>query len=143
MMNKNILIGSIIAVAVLITLSFPTAIGESEEIVNNKMNIYRFAKIQTTGRTNGMIYCLPGLISSYFSSILFPNRIFIFRPVVIYGSVFGYSGWNLRINGEPVPEGQGYIFGFSGEIENIPAEIMEFIEFNIDGIGLLIIHKSG
>ncbi len=141
-MNKKILIGCVIAVVLLIILNFPTVISESDDIINGKINIYRNARIQTKGRTNGMVFCFPGIVRSFVSSTIFPNRIFIFRPFVYYSYIFGWIGWNLHINSEYIPKGHGFIFGFSGKIWNGPRELMEFIEFNIDGIGRLIIHIS-
>ena len=133
-MNKKILIGSIIAVAILILVSFPTVIGEPEEIENDNLRIYKLAKIKTTDTTGGFAFCAPG----FYRSILL-NRNIILHSFVAY-EWDSWEGWFLTINGNEVPKGRGFIFGFTGSIQNWLLGIPNYSAFDLAGFGMLIIH---
>ena len=136
-MNKKILISCIIAVSIQILVSFPTVISEPEEIENDNIRFYKLARIKTTDKTGGFAFCIPGF---YRSIYLVDNN--LVHSFVAY-EWESWEGWFLTINGDEVPKGRGFIFGFAGRIQNWPGGFgfkPDYNAFALDGLGLLIIH---
>ena len=103
-----------------------------------RIKIYKFAKIKTTKSTGGLALCIPGIFRSIFLS-----RCTLLHSFIAY-RYDNCEEWYLTINSEMVPRGNGYIIGFSGQINNWIAYQfgMNYYTFDINGSSLLIIHIS-
>ena len=135
-MKKKILIGSIIVVMMLVALTFPTALCDSDEIVDKKNKVYKLARIRTTQETGGHVICIPGVIRSFGMYTGYMLLSFVMYNWDIC------EGWYLTINGEEVGRGRGFIFGFTGNAQNhiyLPGE-PDYSAFDLVGFGLMVIH---
>jgi len=98
-------------------------------------NVYGFAKIETSSKTDGWAYPFPGYYRSIFG--------FLARGSYVYYKSADWInyGWHLTINGEDIEEGTGHIIGYFGIILNHIGPDSANFEFK-DGLGLLVFHKT-
>lgn len=131
---KKILMISILMLILLLPVS--SAIDIKTEMPNDNIKTYRLARIKTTATTGGIAFCFPGFLRS-----IYLNGLTLFHSFVFFDDNY-WEGWYLTINGETVPRGRGYIFGFTGKITNwwLFQFNPDYEAFNLDGFALLIIH---
>lgn len=132
---RKIWIVGILMLILIIPVS--SAIDIRSETSNDNIKIYKFAKIRTTRTTGGYAFCFPG----FFRSVYQIGNI-LFLSFVAYDDNY-WEGWYLTINGDKVPRGRGYIFGFTGRITNWLGGFgtkPDEDTFNLNGFALQIIH---
>ena len=106
--------------------------------------VYILARVKTTDKTDGDLFCIPGFIRSIYG----------FFAKGVYASYEWWNtssepqatthGWHLTVNNQPVSEGSGKIFGYFGYANFFAMSDPHCPEFyfKLNGFGVLIFHHN-